>query len=276
MPANSRRPPIPTDIEKALALAPDDREVLIAAALASEQKSDRAATRAHLERGCRVDPKDATFALGLARMETREGHLDRAEAVLRRAFEATPLAGLAFELADTLILRGKFDGRGGAGEVMSLLRSAGFGDTLVRFLEAEALFQQKKWKEAIAELETARAVLASAPDLTLRINLMLAECHGRLGADEQRLEALRRAAQGDRGTELARLELVRALAESGRLDQAISTLSPLAITGANPVWRLDLVRLLLQRTVRLPRDRAQLAGARVAPPRTRENDGPDG
>ena len=175
--------------------------------------------------------------------------------MLRQAFQARPLAGLAFELADTLILQGKFEGKEGAGHLMALLRRAGLGDTLVRFLEAEVLVRRKRWAEAIDELETARAILASAPDLSLRINLMLAECHGRMGSDDRRLDALRRAADGTHGGEAARLELVRALAESGRLDQAISVLAPMAVAGNNSEWRLDLVRLLLQKTVRQPRDR---------------------
>ena len=41
-------------------------------------------------RGIGSTPRTSTFALGLARLETQEGHLDRAEAVLRRAFEARP------------------------------------------------------------------------------------------------------------------------------------------------------------------------------------------
>src|SRR5262249_23087200 len=68
--------------------------------------------------------------------------------------------------------------------------------------------------------------------------------------------------------------LVRALAQAGQLDQAISALSPLAIAGRNPEWRLDLVRLLLQKTVRQPRDRrnwpeleGQLGEAERARPR---------
>lgn len=248
-PANDR------DVAKALELAPDDREVLITAAMAAEQKQDLAAMRTYLARGHERDPKDIPFAESLARVETRAGHLDRAEAVLRRSFEARPLAGLAFELADTLILEGKIEGKDGASALIDTLRRAGLGETLVRFLDAEVLFQGKKWNEAIAELQTARAVLGAAPELVLRINLMIAECHGRLGSDDDRLEALRRAAEGKEGAETARLELVRALEQSGRLDQAIATLSPMAIGGTNPAWRLDLVRLLLRKAIRQPRDR---------------------
>jgi tetratricopeptide (TPR) repeat protein len=248
-------PADPKDIEQALALAPDDRAVLLAAVLASEQKPDMASMRAHLEKGYRLDPKDVPFALGLARLETREGHPDRGEAVLRQVFAARPSVGLAFELADTLILRGKIDGKDEAADFMDRLRRLGLGETLVRFLQAEVLFQREQWAEAIAELETARAALGSAPELMLRIDVMLAECHGRLGNDDQRLDALRRAAEANQGVESARLEAVRMLVQSGRFEQAASMLTPLAVAGRDPESRLELVRLLLQKTVRQPRDR---------------------
>ncbi len=81
---------------------------------------------------------------------------------------------------------------------------------------------------------------------------MLAECYGRVGDEEQRLDALRRVAEGDRGPDSARIELAQALAASGKLDQAVTILLPLA--ASEPEWRLDLVRLLLQKTIRQPRD----------------------
>ena len=143
------------DLAKGLELAADDREVLIAAAMASEQKRDMATMRSYLEKGCQLDAKDLRFATNLARLEKREGHVNQAVAVLRRAFAARPVAGLAFELADTLVLQGKIEGKDGADELMDLLRRTGFGDTLVRFLEAESLVQKSKarehkWTDAIA------------------------------------------------------------------------------------------------------------------------------
>jgi len=240
------------DIQKALKLAPGDLEVLFTAAVASEEKPDAAAARGYYEKGFQLDPKNAAFALNLASLETREGHLDRAEAVLRQGFQAHPVVGLAFALAETLINQGKIDGKDEAGVYLTLLRNAGLGDTVVRFLEAEILFQQKKWAEAIPRIGMARAALASDPQLTGQLNLMLAECYSRTGEEEQRLDALRQAAEGDRGPESARIELVQALARSGKLDQAVTILLPMA--DRRPEWRLDLVRLLLQRATRQPRD----------------------
>ena len=106
---------------------------------------------------------------------------------------------LAFELAEVLIFQGKIEGDDQAEGYIARLRAAGFGETLVRFLEAEILVQRQRWAEAIARIERDRAVLRSFPRLAARLDLMLADCYGRMGADELRLDALRRAAEGDQG-----------------------------------------------------------------------------
>ena len=93
---------------------------------------------------------------------------------------------------------------------------------------------------------------------------MLAECYGRTGSDEQELEALSRVAEGDPGPESARIAYARALARSGKLDQALAILVPMA--GRQPELRLDIVRLSIQKMLRLPRDRRRLAGGRATAP----------
>jgi tetratricopeptide (TPR) repeat protein len=243
------------DLVTALTLGPDDREVLLAAATASAQKRDMLAVRKYLEAGFRLNSKDLDFARGLAQLETLDGRLDRAESLLRRAIEANPATILGFMLAETLIRQGKFSGPNGANDVMKRLGQAGLGDTLVRFLEAESLVQKRNWTDAVGAIDAAHGRLAADPDLSVRLDLMLAECHARLGSDEERLEALRRAAGRDQGSDLARIELVHALARSGRVDEAIAILSPLALSDRNSQWRLDLARLLFQKTIRQPQDR---------------------
>ena len=239
------------DIEKGLELAPDDPEVLLAAALAADQRGDMASVRTCLDKGFKLAPRNAAFALSLSRVERVKGTRIGPRPSCGGAFEIQPTAALAFELAENLLTQGRVDGKDGANIYMTLLRNAGMGDTLVRFLEAEVPFQQKRWREAIPRLEMARAVLASSRELVVRLNLMLAECHGQLGLEEQRLDDLRRAAEGGRDAETARIELAQALSRSGKLDQAVMALLPLA--ERKPEWRLDLVRLLLQRAKRQPR-----------------------
>jgi tetratricopeptide (TPR) repeat protein len=240
------------DITTALKLAPEDLEVLYTAAVvAGELRHDAAAARAHFEKGCRLDSQNPAFALGLAHLELREGHPERAEAVLRRAFQARPLPALAFELADVLIAQGKLEGKDQAGAYLDHLRRVGLGETLGWFLEGAMLVQQRKWDEAIAKLARARAVLGAQPRLQARIDLMLAECHGRQGKDEERVEDLRRAVESQGGAESTGLALAQELAGSGRLDQAVKVLLPLV--DRRPEWRLDLVGLLIQRAIRQPR-----------------------
>ena len=223
------RPPAPdSDLKKALELSPENSEVLLTAALVAEQKKDPAAARAYLEKGLKLHPRNADFPMALAQLETRDGHLDRAESVLRQADQANPSLDLAFELAETLIAQNKIDGKDQAAGYIARLQDAGVGDTLVRYLEAQILYQRKQWAEAIPQIETARAVLRSVPRLAAPLNLMLAECYSRVGADEQRLDALRQAAEGDRALESTRIEFGQALARAGKLDQAVAVLLPLA------------------------------------------------
>ena len=149
-------PPADTgDIEKALMLSPDDPEVLAIAAVASEQKQDTASARRYWEKGLKLDPKNMAFVVGLERLETREGHLDQAEAVLRKAFKANPSLDLAFELAENLIVQGKVDGEDEAATYIGRLREAGLGDTYVRYLEAKILFERKQWDQALRQIEAA-------------------------------------------------------------------------------------------------------------------------
>ena len=94
--------------------------------------------------------------------------------------------------------------------------------------------------------------MRSVPRLAAPLNLMLVECYSHVGADEQRLDALRQAAEGDRALESTRIEFGRALARAGKLDEAVAVLSPLA--ERKPEIRLDLVSILIQKASRAPRD----------------------
>ena len=247
------RPPAPdSDLKKALELAPENPEVLLTAALVAEQKKDPAAARAYLEKGLKLHPQNDDFPMALARLETRDGHLDQAESVLRQADQANPSLDLAFVLAENLIAQNKIDGKDQAAGYIARLRDAGLGETLVRYLEAQILYQRKQWAEAIPRLEAARTVLRSVPRLAGPLNLMLVECYSRVGADEQRLDALRQAAEGDRALESTRIEFGRALARAGKLDEAVAVLSPLA--ERKPELRLDLVSIFIQKASRAPRD----------------------
>ncbi len=133
------------------------------------------------------------------------------------------------------------------------LEAAGFGETLAPFLEAEILVHRKSWAAAIARIERHRPAWRESPRLAGRADLMLAECHGHLGEDERRLNALRRAGDGDRSPELARVALAGAMSAAGQVDGALRIIAPAA--AHDPRRRLEVIRLLIERTGRLPADR---------------------
>ena len=181
--------------------------MLLCAAIASQQKPDVRAERLYLERGWKLDPKNSAFALGLARLELRGQHPDRALAVLRQAYHQNPSVELALVLAENLILQNKIEGSEQAGYFIDRLKSAGLGDTVVRYLEARILVQQKKWADAIPRIEMAKAVLKAHPQLTAQLDLMRADCYGRLGSSERRVDALREAIEGGNSALTTQLEL---------------------------------------------------------------------
>ena len=82
---------------------------------------------------------------------------------------------------------------------------------------------------------------------------MLAECYGRVGADEQRLDALRQAAEGDRGSGI-RPHRAGAGPGPARASSTRRSRSCCRWRTASPSWRLDLVRLLIQKTSPPARD----------------------
>src|SRR5271157_4515729 len=242
-----------SDIAQALKLGSEEAEVLIAAAELARQSKDLVGARKHVDRGIDRHPETAGFYQMAADLELADNHPDRAEAILRRGVAAVPSnAPLKMMLAETLISENKLDGEEGAISWIERLRRLGLAPGYAQYLDGRVSMARQRWDEAIRSLESARAVLVADTMSTPRINLMLAECYGRVGADEHRLDALRRLVESDRAPDSARVELARSLARSDKLDQSIAMLLP--IVERKPELQLDLVRLLIQKTSRQPRD----------------------
>ncbi|AMV37482.1 tetratricopeptide repeat protein [Planctomyces sp. SH-PL62] len=232
----------PEDARKALELAPDDPGVRFVAARAALDANDGDAARGHLAEGVRLAPTDRSFPLLWARLESAAGRPQQAEPLLREALKAIPNdIEIQVVLAESLILQGKLDGEDGAEGLVDRLASVGLSQGHVRFLRAQALHRRGRWREAVEALDAARAALAKDPIACDRIDLMLAECHARLGADQESLVALRRAAASGAGGMGPRLTLAAALERAGKIDEALQVHR--GLQADRPESLLDEVRL---------------------------------
>ena len=238
------------DLKRALELAPKEVDVLLAAATVARQKKDSAAARSYLQNGLQLHPQNDRLAVDLARLELGEQHPDRAEAVLRQAYQAKPSLDLAFLLAETLILEDKIDGEGGASVLVNYLADQGYRQGFIRYLEARIELQAKRWDKAISKIESALALLKADARICIQLHLMRAECYSALGWEEKRLDALRDANESPAASAAARLALAAASTQSGKVDKALAILLPL--TDLKPEMQLDLVRLLILKTIRQP------------------------
>ena len=201
---------------------------------------------------CEKHPANPDFYRLSAGLELAENHPDRAEVVLRRGIAAVP-SNVDFKvlLTDSLITQEKVDGEDGAAPG-SRGCEVGLADGYAYHLEARVSMVKQQWHEAISKLRLARSLLAADPALVSRVNLLLAECHSRTGEKEKRVAALQRAASGETTTAMAGPLLAQSMESEGRLDEAIKV--HLTSWRARPESRLDLVRLLIQKTSRQPRD----------------------
>jgi tetratricopeptide (TPR) repeat protein len=195
-------------------------------------------------------PSNSSFPLMLAALEERSGRLDQAEDVLRRAVAAYPSPELELILVETLIRTGKIEGPDQAREYIDRARNNGLAEGYVTYLEALILVQGERWPAAMAAIHAALSMLGSDHLITPKLNLMLAECCGRLGLPEKRMAALHAAVRDDAS---ARPALAEELARSGDLKNAIAVY--LDMIDRHPDARLNLVRLLIQSVLRQPRGR---------------------
>jgi tetratricopeptide (TPR) repeat protein len=241
------------DISRASELAPDDPDVLLAAAESAQGRDDEGGARKLIGRGLERHPGDVRMYQALAALEARAGRGGEALAVLRRGLEALPdKHDLRWLLAELLIQTGDLEGA--RAEIARLRGKDNVFQPVVDHLEARLLLKEVgRRPEAVQRLEKARALMATVPglaDLTKQADLLLAESYERLGNPERQLAACRRALALDPRSVPARLGQAVALLTLGRANEALEAYRAVA-----PQWpeaRGAVARLMLARNLRLP------------------------
>ena len=239
------------DLNKALALAPKEPAVLLAAAEWAQGKGDLVRARELVQRGWEVEPRNVAVIKALAGLEMRAGNRQAAVAILRSAVKDVPQAfELQVLLVDLLLDESKLTE---AAAKIQELRDGGMPAMLPDYLQARLALLRDQWPQALALLEKVRADLGKIPEWASRVHALLGLCYRKLGDHEQELNAFRQAVAQEPAWTMARFGLGMALLGNGRLDEALAELQSLQNTPDAPaeLWTA-LARVQVMRTLRLP------------------------
>jgi tetratricopeptide (TPR) repeat protein len=133
------------------------------------------------------------------------------------------------------------------------------------YLRGRLLLHERRWAEAAALLERARAMMAPQPDLAAQANLYLGQCYEKLEEPKLMFDAYRRVLDRDPNSVPALLGMAAARWSQGRLDEAAESYE-LLLKGQRvpPRGLLDIARLEIQRQIQKDKPEWARAEARLS------------
>jgi tetratricopeptide (TPR) repeat protein len=260
------------DLDAALALAPDQPQVVLAVAARRQAQGKTSEACTLLEAGIGHNPREPALYQAIAELKMRAGERRAAVTMVTRGLEQLPRDTdlLALQI-DLLIDEGDL---ASAGRQVKELRRLELGAFHPDYLSARIAVARGQWSDALLLLERCRKQLAPASVWAGRVYALQGMCHRHNGDAARELAALRRAVAAEPGWPAAHVALGVALLETGRVEDGLAELES-ARAAADPpreVWAA-LVQAQLARNRRLPESlrrwsavEANLARARAAQP----------
>src|SRR5262249_665238 len=128
------------------------------------------------------------------------------------------------------------------------------------YVDARVKVREGKFTEASALLENIRPQAADEPVFTVQLDLLLGKCYEALGDGEKQIAVYRRALAVEPMHVGARQELAAALANQGRVGEALGEFQRLVTMPRASVQNYPpLAQLLILRTLRQPEAQRQWA-----------------
>jgi tetratricopeptide (TPR) repeat protein len=239
------------DISEALRLAPDEADVVLAAAESAQAQQRWDLAREHLRRGLEHHPEDVRMYQVAAELEFHAGRIKEARECLSRGLKRWPgREDLLWSQAALLIEAGKL---AEARAAVDQLHRTQLPRPRVDYLEATLAVKQEQWREGRELLEGVRPQLLDFPELLNQIDLLLAQCYENLGDHDAALAACRRTLATDSLSLPTRLGVVRALTHLGRHDEALGEYQQIMQLPHPPAagW-VVLAGLMIDRTLHKP------------------------
>lgn len=251
------------DIDRALALAPNNFVVLQAVAEVGIARARHAKTDDQLPKAKRIAIRTKTLlARGDLPVEMQR-QLDLHRVVLEAEFGSVKNA---FDLADALLVGSSAENQIEIHEVMADIAIAHGHVEQARIsldqlprnevtdgqrqrLEASVAMSEQRWGDATEALEAARRILAETPEQLAKVDLDLAVCFGKRGQVEEQLVTYRRVLKYAPQLVEARRGLASTLATAGRYPEALAEYRMLVHV---PAVRLELVQHLIEYNETIP------------------------
>jgi tetratricopeptide (TPR) repeat protein len=248
----ARRRDAARDVAEAQKLAPDEPEVLVAAAELAELDGRTDQAVEGLKRGLEQRPEEARLYRAWAALEMQAGRRKGAIDCLRQAVKKVPAhAQFEFTWALTnLLIDGEGQDLDEAAALIAPLRKGAATLAAGDYLQGRLLFARKEWAEAARCFERARPSLEATPEVAQQIDLALGRCYEQLADPGRQLDAYKRLAQRAPTSVAARLGRAVAEASLGHVNNAIAQYrEALQLPDAPPEARTDLVQLLIVRNL---------------------------
>ena len=198
-----------------------------------------------------LSPKDAAPYLILAEIEQRAGRLKEAIECLRQGRKATgDNSEVLWRLAGLLIDAGDLDE---AHKAIGDLGKTGVPEAFLDHLQGCIDYSQGKWLAAATRFDKVRPALVPWPTEARKVDLLLAECYGKLGRLKDQRDAYLRCAATDRTWMPALLGLAETKAKAGQIEEAVEDYRLILRLGnAPPAVKYEVARLLYLKNSRLP------------------------
>lgn len=214
-----RRPDALRDIERAGALAPDDLDVLLAAADFALQRNDYPSAQTHLDHAKRLAADDERVDRLLVTLKMNLNQIEEAIALLQKVIERNAEDSRSLlTLCDLQLRRSDVSA---ARATMHRMEKSRFARHILEYFEARVAMVEGRWREACDELEQLRAAARRTADITKQINLYLAVCYEQLGLPDRQMETYQRLVAMDPNLLAARIGLAASLFQAHKTERAL-------------------------------------------------------
>lgn len=210
------------DLHRVLELDPENADASVLLAEILQKGRNVPAAHAILRDAATLYPRDFRIIRSLAWLELSRGNVPASLAVLEEGLKYAPDGfDLLVPLTDLLVQQGDSTR---SNEILERLQSRKAPAAQIKYLKARMAMRDRRWPDAIAQLDVLRTESLKQPGLETQLNLLLAVCYEKTANPDAEEKAFKRILSADPTNVPARVGLATLCLNLGRFDDAIHEL----------------------------------------------------